>query len=153
MSDFINILAALSPAVVALIGIIPAIIANRKKTQQAIDDLKEAFDNHKNASTEGCKKIQATLEAHIRENEDSVARDYRYRILCFYDELCERLRNHTEIPFSEIHFADIIEDIDNYEAYCKAHPDFKNNRGAAAMKFIKETYSKLKEDGKFLSSN
>ena len=68
MSDFINILAALSPAIVALIGIIPAIIANRKKTQQAIDDLKEAFDNHKNASTEGCKKIQATLEAHIKEN-------------------------------------------------------------------------------------
>ena len=153
MNDFLSILAALSPAVVALIGIIPAIIANRKKTQQAIDDLKETFEKHKKESTEGCKKIQSILEAHIKENEDTVARDYRYRILCFYDELCDRLRNHSEIPFSEIHFADIIDDIDNYEAYCKAHPDFKNNRGAAAMEYIKETYAKLKENGEFLNKH
>lgn len=114
------------PIIVALIPIITTIVSNRKKTQESID------------------KLQKTLEAHIKEDETEKARSQRYRILRFYDEMCEGR------PHSESHFEDILDDIDDYEKYCMAHPDFKNNRGQTAMRYINETYGKLKAKGGFL---
>jgi len=146
MSDFLSFLTVISPVVVALVGIIPAIIANRKKTEQDFLELKQAFENHKIESTNGCKKIQATLDSHIREDEDDKARNRRYRILRFYDELCEG-REH-----SESHYEDIIDDIDDYESYCATHKDFKNNRAKVAMQHIKDNYAALKASGNFLKN-
>ena len=114
------------PILVALVGIIPTIISNRKKTQEDI------------------KTLQTTLNAHIREDENEKARNQRYRILRFYDEICEG-RKH-----SENHFEDILDDISDYEKYCLKHPDFRNSRGAIAMKEIEETYKTIKKKGGFL---
>lgn len=91
------------------------------------------------------EKLQTTLDNHIREDEDGKARNQRYRILRFYDEMCDK-RKH-----SESHFEDILDDIDEYERYCEAHPQFKNNRGKAAMDYITSTYPKIKSNGGFLS--
>ena len=126
MEAFVKIITACAPVLVALVGIIPTVISNRKKTQESIE------------------KVQTTLDNHIAEDEDERARNQRYRILRFYDELCEN-RKH-----SESHFEDILDDIDNYETYCNAHPSFKNNRGIAAMEHIKATYKKVKANGWFL---
>ena len=127
VEDWVKILTACGPMIIALIGLIPTIISNRKKTQESIE------------------KVQKTLDDHIKEDEDARARSQRYRILRFYDEMCEH-KNH-----SESHFEDILDDIDKYEIYCKTHPDFKNNRGEAAMSYIKQTYAKLKASGSFLT--
>ena len=143
MSTFLSILSICAPILIALIGIIPTIISNRKKTQEAIDELKRDIATHKQMNLQGCQKIQETLEAHIRENEETEARTTRYRILRFYDELCE---GHVH---SESHFEDIIEDIDRYETYCSNHKDFKNNRGTAAMEYIKKCYKEYKIQGRF----
>lgn len=135
-----SLITAIAPIVVALIGLIPIIISNRRKTQESLEqtnkDIKESMS-----------KIQTTLDNHIKENEDSEARNRRYRILRFNDEICEG-RSH-----SESHFEDILEDIDFYELYSANHPEFKNSRGGAAMKHIKETYEKLKAKGEFLLQN
>ena len=125
---WVSVLTACVPILVALVGIIPTIISNRKKTQDDIE------------------KLQKTLNGHIREDEDDRARNQRYRILRFYDEICEGRRH------SESHFEDILDDISNYEKYCKTHKDFKNSRGAIAMKEIEETYRKIKSKGGFLNS-
>lgn len=127
MQHFISILTACVPILVALVGIIPTIISNRKKTQEGID------------------KVQRTLDSHIKEDEHDKARNQRYRILRFYDEICEHRRH------SESHFEDILDDIDNYEAYCASHPDFRNSRGQLAMENIKRVYDKLKNEGGFLA--
>ena len=124
--DFVALLQACAPIFVALVGIIPTIISNRKKTQADIE------------------KLQTTLNGHIREDENEKARNQRYRILRFYDEICEG-RKH-----SESHFEDILDDISNYEKYCAKHPDFRNSRGAIAMKEIEETYKLVKKTGGFL---
>lgn len=131
--DFIEILKACAPILVALVGIIPTIRSNRKKTQDSIDQMQGSITT-----------LQETLDKHIKEDEDNKARSQRYRILQFYDELCEHERH------SESHFEDILDDIDNYEAYCDGHPEFKNNRGKAAMDYIKETYRDVKAKGGFL---
>ena len=70
MQQYIEILKACAPILVALVGIIPTIISNRKKTQSDIATL------------------QKTLDSHIKEDEDEKARNQRYRILRFYDEIC-----------------------------------------------------------------
>lgn len=133
----IQILTAVAPILVALVGIIPAINSNRKKTQTSIEDAIKSTEKH-------IDKIQTTLEAHIRENEEDSVRSRRTRILRFYDEMCAG-RLH-----SESHFEDILDDIDEYEKYCEAHPNYKNNRGRVAMKFIVDTYDKRKIKGGFL---
>lgn len=132
-TDWISVLQACAPILVALVGIIPTIRSNRQKTQKSIDQMQESIN-----------QVQKTLDDHIKEDEDNKARAQRYRILQFYDELCEHERH------SESHFEDILDDIDSYELYCSTHTGFKNNRGAAAMDYIKETYQKVKASGGFL---
>lgn len=132
------VLSFLSSIIVAFIAIIPSIRTNRKKTDEAVKESKEA-------AKKDMERMQATLDAHIREDEDERARSQRYRILRFYDEMCEK-RDH-----SESHFEDILDDIDNYEKYCEGHPDFKNNRGKVAMEYIKASYHAIKSRGGFLT--
>ena len=125
--NWVTVIQACAPILVALVGIIPTIISNRKKTQADIE------------------KLQTTLDNHIKEDESERARNQRYRILRFYDELCEG-RKH-----SESHFEDILDDISNYEKYCATHPDFHNSRGQIAMKEIEDTYKSVKRKGGFLT--
>lgn len=113
--------------IVAIVPVISAIRSNRKKTEKSIENLQKTLDNH------------------IREDEDEKARTQRYRILRFYDEMCEGKLH------SESHFEDILEDIDSYEKYCNLHPTFRNNRGHAAMEHIKRSYKKIKSKGGFLT--
>lgn len=123
---WLAVLQACVPILVALVGIIPAIISNRKKTGELIET------------------VQKTLNAHIREDEDERARNQRYRILRFYDEVCAGQKH------SESHYEDILDDISEYEQYCARHPDFKNSRGVIAMQEIEQTYKKIKSKGGFL---
>ena len=123
---------------VALIAIIPTIIANRKKTEQSIKDMTEATDKR-------VDKLQSSFDQHVEDYEAAKAASQRYRILRFYDEVCEG-RKH-----SESHFEDILDDIDEYELYCDTHPKFKNNRGHVAMKYIRDVYEKVKASGGFLT--
>lgn len=134
----VSLLTACAPILVALVGIIPTVIANRKKTE-------ESLKANQTETAAQIKTLQTTLDSHIREDEDSKARNSRYRILRFYDEMCEN-RKH-----SESYFEDILEDIDDYERYCDTHPDFRNSRGAAAMHSIKEAYERIKISGGFLT--
>lgn len=127
MQSLIRILETCVPILVALVGIIPTIINNRKKTEEAI------------------KTVQSTLNAHIKEDEDEKARNQRYRILRFYDEICEGKLH------SESHFEDILDDISSYSRYAASHPDFKNHRGKIAMEEIDATYRKIKNKGGFLT--
>lgn len=161
----VNIIVALSPILVALIGIIPTIISNRKKTEKSIEalkaglkdsnmELKQEMQKTNDALRDELKadsaktnakveKIEEQLSRHIEEGEEDQIKTTRYRILRFYDEVCES-RWH-----SESHFEDILEDIDEYEKYCEEHPNFKNNRCKAASKRIKDVYEKVKAEGGF----
>lgn len=124
--EWLEILKVCVPIFVALVGIIPTITSSQKKTQTDIANLQKTLDNH------------------ITEDENERARNQRYRILRFYDELCEG-RHH-----SESHFEDILDDITNYRNYASTHPNFHNSRGEIAMEEIQETYRQIKHDGGFL---
>ena len=156
METFTNVVTAIAPILVAVVTIIPTIIANRKKTEESLKEMREAQKKELEKTQESIKatqdaakrdmeRIQTTLDAHIREDEDERARNQRYRILRFYDEMCSH-QDH-----SESHFEDILDDIDAYEEYCEGHPDFRNNRGRVAMEYIKASYHAIKSRGGFLT--
>jgi len=133
-----EIITACAPILVALIAIIPTILANGQKTRDSVQAQREATQAQ-------VEEVRDMLNAHVMEDEDDKARNARYRILRFYDEICEGRRH------SESHFEDILDDIDRYEQYCHAHPAYKNSRGHVAMKNIQLTYERLKLEGKFLA--
>lgn len=143
--DWIRIYEVSIPLLITLVSVVSTTISNRKKTQKSIEDLqkqnKEDMDTIK-ADVVGLKKDFAK---HMAEDEESKAKEARYRILKFYDELCIGEKH------SESNFEDILDDIDLYELYAEKHPEFKNSRGKAAMDYIKEIYPKLKAKGGFLT--
>ena len=132
------LLGVIGNIVVAVVAIIPSIISNRKKTQDSIKQSNEATDKQ-------IAEIKTAFDSHVEDYEAAKAASQRYRILRFYDEVCEK-RKH-----SESHYEDILDDIDEYENYCASHPKFRNNRGHVAMQYIRDTYAKVKADGGFLT--
>ena len=140
MSDavMIALIGAVGSGLAAAIAIIPTIIANRKKTQNSIKKSHEA-------TKEQFDLLKSDFDSHVKDYEAARAASQRYRILRFYDEVCEGRRH------SESHFEDILDDIDAYETYCEHNRDFKNNRGHLAMQYIRDTYSRVKANGGFLT--
>lgn len=142
---WIAVLTACAPILVAVVTIIPTIISNRKKTQDSISSMKAEIAADITATKKEVANLKGSFDDHVDEYEVSKAKQARYRILRFYDEVCEGRRH------SESHFEDVLDDIDFYETYCATHKNFKNNRGTAAMEYIKEIYRKVKAKGGFLT--
>lgn len=138
------ILEFLGPVLVAAVTIIPTIINNRKKTENSIRAMVDEIKEENNKIDQKVDALSTQFAKHVREDEDNNAKQVRIRILRFYDELCEGK------PRSENHFDDILDDIDYYEQYVVKHPTFKNNRGEAAMNYIRDRYRIEKEAGGFL---
>ena len=78
--------------------------------------------------------LEKTLCDHIHTDEEHNADEYRRRILRFNNELI------CEIPHTREEFLEALSDIDGYEGYCKAHPDYKNNRCWHAIANINRVY-------------
>ena len=143
--EWIQFLQAFSPVLIAIVGIIPTIIVNRRKTQESIESFQKQITADVQSTKQEVTEVQRQLEQHIMEDEEAKVKQARYRILRFYDELC------NGVEHSESHFEDILDDCDLYEKYCDDHPDFKNSRGHVAIQYIRETFHKVKSKGGFLT--
>lgn len=97
--------------------------------------------------TEIEKRVDS-LDGEIKGVRDDAdlhnAQNIRIRILQFADELRIGVRHSQE------HFDQMLEDIDNYERYCMAHPNFKNSKATLATKLIEDTYTDCVEKNSFL---
>lgn len=81
------------------------------------------------------QKAQAdALAAHIKADDERNADTLRMRILHFNNELLRGDR-HTREDFIEI-----LAVIDDYEQYCKNHPNYRNNRASHAIANIGRVY-------------
>lgn len=105
-------------------------------------------DGLSNAIHELGNKIDETNNA-LNEmqlmNKRNYATTCRYRIIRFNDELFENGRLHTKE-----HFDQILEDIDEYEDYCKKDPDYQNSKAVMAIEHIRQVYQKCTEKNTFL---
>lgn len=91
------------------------------------------------------RAIGKALTADVLEKMDENKADSaRYRILRFDDEIRHKVL-HTEE-----HFNQIITDVDEYERYCIAHPNYKNSKAVSAIENIRETWKKCRKENTFL---
>lgn len=91
------------------------------------------------------KETRARLDAHIKTDDERNADMRRSRILRFNNELVRKL------PHTKEDFVDILADIDDYEAYCRAHPDYRNNRAVHAIDNIGRVYDERLKDNDFIT--
>lgn len=79
-------------------------------------------------------EAQKALEEHIRVDDERNADSHRQQILRFNLELIQG-EEHTREDYIEI-----LSIIDKYQAYCKAHPDYPNERATHAVANIGRAY-------------
>lgn len=90
------------------------------------------------------KSLKGRMENMEAQNERHKMDASRIRILRFGDE-CKR-----DVPHSEEHFNQVLDDIDRYESYCNTHPEYKNAKAVLTIAKIKEIYGRRLENGDFL---
>ena len=78
---------------------------------------------------------KAALEKHIQIDDERNADGHRAKILAFNTELLRGI-DHTREDFIEV-----LAEIDQYESYCRAHPEYKNNRAKYAIANIGRVYN------------
>jgi len=86
------------------------------------------------------RKEVGTISTKVDENAAVLARTH---ILRFNDELINNIEHSQE------YFRQQLQDIDTYEAYCNAHPQFRNTYATMAINNIKATYEGLLKKGTF----
>ena len=90
------------------------------------------------------EKLEATVKLMEEKSSEQAAKSTRIRILRFGDEILHGIHHSKE------HFNQILQDITEYEQYCREHPNFKNNMTVLTTKHIMEVYSACFEDNNFL---
>lgn len=96
------------------------------------------------ALSAGQESTQKALDDHIRADAWRSADEHRARILHFNNELLR------DIPHTKEEFIEILADIDYYEKFCKAHPDYENNRAVHAIANISRVYDERLQKRDFL---
>ena len=87
---------------------------------------------------------KAALEKHIQIDDERNADAHRGKILAFNTELLRGIE-HTREDFIEV-----LAEIDQYESYCRTHPDYKNNRAKYAIANIGRVYNDRLKKHEFL---
>ena len=93
------------------------------------------------------KKIINVESMCKRKNESDDRKDAidrRIRILQFGDEL------RRDVKHSKESFDQILDDISNYNNYCKIHPEFPNEKTVLTAQKIKEVYRHCMDYNDFL---
>ena len=92
----------------------------------------------------GLDRIEKKLDAHIEMDDRRNADGHRTRILHFNNELLRGIE-HTKEEFIEA-----LAEIDAYEHYCAAHPEYPNNRAVLAIENIRSNYKERLQKHDFL---
>lgn len=124
----------LSGAVIAaLIGLVEVLLRRMWDKQDKKDGVSAKLD-----------RLEQMLAAHIADDEQYKAETKRARILQFNKEVRERERH------SEEEFVEILKVIDEYEDYCRNHPEYPNNRAVTAIENIKYVYKNANQENDFV---
>lgn len=124
----------LSGAVIAaLIGLVEVLLRRMWDKQDKKDGVSAKLD-----------RLEQMLAAHIADDEQYKAETKRARILQFNKEVREKERH------SEEEFVEILKVIDEYEDYCRNHPEYPNNRAVTAIENIKSVYKNANQENDFV---
>ncbi len=109
------------------------------------DSLGRCINASLNAEVTGLRgdvqSLREQLSSHIIDADKREADGWRASILHFNVEIMDG-RHLTREDYIEI-----LAIIDAYEAYCRSHEDYKNNRAVAAVRNIKRRYDEKMTSG------
>lgn len=120
-----------------VMAILLAVLQRKWKKEDQTDDQQSAI-------MEKLDHLNGRMDKMEAEAEQREIKHARIRILRFRDE-CSH-----DVKHSEEHFDQVIEDIDDYEAYCTDHPEFKNNKAVTSIQIIKDTYRRRLVNNDFI---
>lgn len=92
-------------------------------------------------------ETRVILDDHIKMDGVRTADTHRARILQFSNELLR------DIPHTREEFIEILSEIDQYETYCKSHPEYQNNRTTHAVANISRVYDERLKKRDFLQED
>ena len=101
--------------------------------------------NRYDSKREELKTIQSEIILIRGEMAEDKATRSRRRILDANDEILSTSKHHTQEWFDQL-----LDDIDNYDRYCQAHPDYRNSVAVSAMNNLKRIYTNCLENNSFL---
>lgn len=128
----------------AIFGFIQFLISRKDNKSGKLDKISNKID----ALDKNIKALSNRVDAKDQElrnsMEENKAITARVRILRASDEIRHNMKHSKEW------FDQVNEDITFYEAYCTAHPQFKNNRAVHAIANLNEVYASALRDNDFL---
>lgn len=88
--------------------------------------------------------IKKEIDEMKAEREKDRATDARRRILNASDEILHGVIHSREW------WEQVLQDIDDYEVYCRSHEKYENNRAKIAIKSLADCYAERRERHDFL---
>ena len=116
-----------------LIGLIEFLIRRKDEREDKNSEILKAI-----------QELSEKIDEVDKKGDERNAVSARIRLLRFRDEMLEG-RNHSHDSFQQA-----LNDADEYEKYCEAHPEFKNNQTVETIKHIKRNYAERLERHDFL---
>lgn len=122
--------------------IVESILTGKGKTRNAVID--KRINEIEAKIDEGFDKVNDQI-ADIRfDVQLERVKNARIRILRYSDEITSGIEHSKES------FDQTLIDMDEYEDYCRVHPEFENNRTTLANQRIRDVYKKLLKENAFL---
>lgn len=136
----------------AVVGFIQFLISRKDKKNDKFSELQKSIDEiqqdvgHVRSDV---SELRDNMNTSIDGLKDDIARgaaiQARIRILRANDEL------RQEVHHSYEYFRQLHHDITDYEKYCEAHPDFKNNEAVNSIEYINRVYQDCLDKNNFLT--
>ena len=108
-----------------------------QKLEEILKNLNKVDDRFENVENK-LNSLEAEINTKFQESKDyadkNSAIQARVRILSFGDDISHGIKLSRE------HFEQTIRDIDEYQKYCKVHPNFANGIAEQNIKIIKDRY-------------
>lgn len=104
----------------------------------------DAKEDKKSGILQAIASLREEVKGIKAELREMIAVNSRLRILRFGDEMMRNERHSRES------WDQVIEDITNYEKYCRDHEDFLNGKTIETIKFIRSNYAERLEKHDFL---
>ena len=122
-----------------ILAFIQFLITRHDSKHDKLAGVKESINALSEKVDERFDTLDRKIDMVNAKGDERFAVSSRVRILRFEDELQEK-RKHSKDSWDQA-----MADIDYYEAYCQAHPKFKNNQTVATVEHIKHGYGERLE--------
>lgn len=117
-----------------ILGFIQFLLKRKYEKEDKHDEVIEAINKLDEKVDERFNTLDKKIDEVDKKGDERAAVSSRVRILRFRDEMLEG-KSHTHDSFQQV-----LTDIDDYEKYCKDHPEFPNNQTLRTIEHIKASY-------------